>query len=73
MNDKFLHLACGLIIATCGAILANPLVGFGCSIIAGLAKELYDKWDYGIFDIPDLLATIEGGAVGALLMALLGV
>jgi hypothetical protein len=69
MNDKLIHLICGFILAVCGAVLCNPIVGFVCATMGGIAKELYDRWDYGVFDLPDLIATVEGGVIGALIVA----
>jgi hypothetical protein len=40
--------------------------------MGGIAKELYDRWDYGVFDLPDLIATVEGGVIGALIVAVWG-
>ena len=62
--DKKLHLASGLAIAFVFGI-ANPWIGLGCGMAAGVAKEVYDEYDYGGFDYVDMLATWLGAIVGA--------
>ena len=66
-NDKLYHFVAGLIISLVFSFVFNPLYGVILSIIAGILKEIYDYFDYGTFDIYDMLATWMGGIVGYLL------
>ena len=67
--DKKLHLASGLAIAFVFGI-ANPWIGLGCGMAAGVAKEIYDYFDYGLFDKKDMLFTRLGATIGADLVLL---
>ena len=77
-NDKKLHLLAGICI-TCIAILlcylyygtVNIWLGLGCGMAAGVAKEIYDYLDYGLFDKQDMLATWAGSLLGAGLVYML--
>lgn len=62
--DKKLHLASGFAIAFVFGI-ANPWIGLGCGMAAGVAKEIYDYFVYGLFDKKDMLFTWLGATVGA--------
>ena len=68
--DKKLHLASGLAIAFVFGI-ANPWIGLGCGMAAGVAKEIYDYFDYGLFDKYDMFATWAGSLLGAGLIYIL--
>lgn len=71
-NDKVLHLLAGLIISLAMSLAFGPWIGFACAFVAGIAKELYDRWDYGIFDVLDLSYTIAGGVLGSLIVGMMG-
>ena len=70
--DKKLHFIAGLCI-TCIAVLlcymcygtSNLWLGLGCGMVAGVAKEIYDEYDYGGFDYVDMLVTWLGAISGA--------
>ena len=62
--DKKLHLASGLAIAFVFGI-ANPWIGLGCGMAAGVAKEIKDEISYGGFDELDMYATWAGSLLGA--------
>ena len=76
--DKKLHFIAGLCI-TCVAVLlcylcygvVNLWLGIGCGMVAGVAKEIYDYLDYGLFDKYDMLATWAGSLLGAGLVYIL--
>ena len=68
--DKKLHLASGLAIAFVFGI-ANPWIGLGCGMAAGVAKELYDYVDYGLYDKQGMLYTWAGSLLGAGLIYIL--
>ena len=68
--DKKLHLASGLAIAFVFGIY-NPWIGLGCGMAAGVAKEIYDYFDYGLFDKYDMFATWAGSLLGAGLIYIL--
>lgn len=61
--DKWLHFIAGLIIAACCNICFDVLVCIGPVIVAGLLKEVFDKYTTGKVDFYDVLATVFGGAV----------
>ena len=63
-QDKKLHLLAGLGIAIIFG-LQYPLIGLGAGIIAGVAKEVYDYLDYGLYDKQDMLYTWAGSLLGA--------
>lgn len=64
--DKVIHFVCGLLVAILASSFATPYVGLASAVLAGIAKEIYDWIDYGVFDKKDLVITIIGGLVGAL-------
>lgn len=73
--DKYIHCIVSMIVAS---ILMNILpfggiAGFVSSVLlaiaVGVAKELYDKKDYGQFDKKDIYADIIGAFLGALMSA----
>lgn len=68
MNDKALHFIAGFIIALIIAFLSSPLIGFGVSLLAGIAKEMWDSHGHGTVDKNDVIATVFGGAVGSLIV-----
>lgn len=59
--DKWLHFFAGLIIAAFFAITFGMKACLVPAIIAGLAKELFDKKTTGILDWWDFGATCFGG------------
>lgn len=67
--DKKLHLLAGLAIAIIFG-WQYPLIGLLAGIIAGIAKEVYDYLDYGLFDKKDMLFTWLGATIGALVSVL---
>lgn len=67
--DKIVHFLCGLIIALIVSFFYNPYIGIGIAVAAGVAKKVYDWFDYGRFDKMDLVATVIGGVTGSLLYA----
>ena len=62
--DKRLHILAGFIIAFIFSIVFGWLEGLTAGIIAGVGKEVYDKLDYGLFDIEDMITTFIGSIVG---------
>ena len=71
-QDKKLHFIAGLGIAIIFG-WQYPLIGLGAGIIAGVAKEVYDYLDYGLYDKQDMLYTWAGAVLGAGLALLLEV
>lgn len=69
VEDKKLHLLAGLGIAIIFG-WQNPLIGLAAGFIAGVAKEVYDYFDYGLFDKKDMLFTWLGATIGALVSVL---
>lgn len=64
--DKKLHFLCGCIIALLIG-LYNPIYGLLAGMTAGVAKEVYDYYDYGLPDKYDMLATWAGAFIGTCL------
>lgn len=61
-KDKYLHFACGFILACMGSLWA-PMVMI--AFLSGVFKELWDVWGKGtVFDVEDLLATLLGASAG---------
>ncbi len=62
ISDKTLHFMAGFIIAGLGAFLvSNILYGIILGAIAGVGKEVYDKYvKKTFFDFFDMFATIVG-------------
>lgn len=65
-DKKKLHFLCGCIIALLIG-LYNPLYGLYAGVTAGIAKEYYDLFNYGLFDEYDTLFTWVGAAIGTCL------
>lgn len=70
--DKKLHIGCGFLIGLFGGFFRLEY-GIALSVLAGIAKEVYDYHDYGKFDKYDMFATWLGGLVGVLLVYLIKV
>lgn len=63
--DKKLHFFAGLIICiVISLIFKNPMYGLIGAVVAGIAKEAYDWYDYGKPDPMDCLSTWVGGVAG---------
>lgn len=78
-QDKVKHFAGSMAIASVGSGLAkhygsSPLeawfIGFGSSIIVGIAKERIDGGGYGSEDVNDVYADTLGASFGATLFSL---
>ena len=77
-TDKYLHFICGLIIAQVVAQLLShwlawwiiSTLGFLAAVMAGIAKEYYDKKHGELPERQDALATALGGLLGILLLSL---
>ena len=65
--DKRLHFEAGFIIASVVGLLISPAIGVLAGAMAGVGKEVYDEWDYNGADLPDLLYTIGGTFLGAII------
>ena len=62
-KDKLYHFIAGLILSLIGGYF-NPLYGLILGIQAGIGKEVYDYYDYGLFDKKDMLFTWLGAIIG---------
>ena len=67
--DKYLHLIAGLVIAAFFNIALGMEACIAPVIVAGFIKEFIDEWRYGGADIADFAATVAGGAVIQLFVA----
>ena len=72
-SDKYIHYNVCLLIAY-AIMRALPLptwmryvIAITVTIIIGIGKEVYDYFDYGLFDKKDLLADCVGAMTGATL------
>jgi hypothetical protein len=69
MNDKLKHFIAGVLIALLfGTILHNTLFGLIASMLAGIAKEVWDYMGNGVSDFGDVLATLQGAIIGCLFL-----
>ena len=69
--DKKLHLFAGFLVGVIATyLLNNPFLGTATSVIAALAKEIYDELKYGGLDITDMLYTVIGGILGSIIIFL---
>ena len=64
--DKKLHFRCGCIIALLIG-LYNPIYGLATGIAVGVAQEICDYYNYGLFDKYDMLTTWVGAVIGTCL------
>jgi len=70
-HDLLLHYGAGIVAGGAGAFFAHEISGgdkwwtiagaVGTSLIAGVAKEAFDKWEDGYWDNAELAATAAGG------------
>ena len=72
-SDKYIHYNVCLVVA-CAIMRVLPLptwqryvIAVSVTILIGVAKEVYDYFDYGLFDCKDLLADCVGAVTGATL------
>lgn len=61
--DKQAHFFAGAAIAASVALYFDPLAGLASGILAGAAKEIYDRTGRGTSDFKDFLATALGATV----------
>ena len=64
-KDKYMHCLFGMLTSLLCAFLIPTGMYWSVipAVIVGLAKEIYDKQDYGLFDKRDWFATGLGGLV----------
>ena len=63
-RDKVLHFCVGLILCLITGALTTPAMGLLLGVIAGIMKEIYDKYNNGTVDVLDSLATTIGALIG---------
>ena len=63
-KDKGLHFCVGLILCLIAGVLTTPAMGLLLGVIAGILKEVYDKYNNGTVDALDSLATTVGALIG---------
>ena len=59
--DKQAHMFSGMALALTIGIFFSPFWGFFAAIVAGIAKEAWDKAGHGTPDAMDMIATMVGG------------
>lgn len=62
-KDVYLHIIAGMVIASAVAILIPKIaiIAFLFALGAGIGKEFFDKWLWGIFSLDDIKWTAFGG------------
>ena len=71
-QDKILHAIAGIVVCFVISLIAkNPMYGLVGAVIAGIAKEAWDYYDYGKVDFLDCLATWIGGIAGYIVALLI--
>jgi hypothetical protein len=67
-TDKRAHFLGGHVIESVVYDATDSRVySLGAACGAGVAKELYDRRDYGLFDEKDAVSTCVGGVIGSLI------
>jgi uncharacterized membrane protein YjdF len=70
-KDKIIHFIVCFVLAVLAALITNSIIiGWLSAVVVGIAKELYDRYSYGLFDIKDLMADILGATCGILILLL---
>jgi len=71
MKDKWKHLLVGLVLSLLAGLLFCPIVGLATAAVVGTLKEII--WDWllkkGTPEFLDFVATVAGGALGAVIHA----
>lgn len=71
MGDKILHLIAGAVIFVLAYILSgNYYISLISVTVAGLSKEVWDYFGHGTSELKDFTATMLGGGVGLVLIAI---
>lgn len=81
-EDKVLHFETCCLITMVVALLNMNVLGLGIAasaasaytfaVIAGISKEVYDYYTYGLFDNKDIVADTLGAFAGFLIIILIG-
>jgi len=64
-EDKLLHFSFSFGFGASFGMIYSPQKACAISLIPGIAKEIYDKLDYGLFSFEDIVADAVGGCIGA--------
>ncbi len=68
--DKQLHFGAGMLIGLAVGVGTNPITGLVFATVAGIVKEVYDKYSgNGTPELLDAVATVLGGITGSLWLA----
>lgn len=68
-KDKIIHFIVCFVLAAFTALITNSIIiGWLSAVVVGVAKELYDRYSYGVFDIYDLIADVLGATCGILIL-----
>ena len=81
-EDKVLHFETCCLITMVVALLNTNVLGLDSAasaalscmiaVIAGVLKEAYDDYTYGLFDRKDIIADVLGAFAGLLIIILIG-
>lgn len=71
-KDKIIHfIVCFVLAVLTALITSNIIIGWLSAVVVGVAKELYDRYSDGLFDIKDLIADVLGATCGILIIVIL--
>ena len=65
--DKVAHFWSGLALMLSASLFFGWGIGLCIAVAAGLAKEWFDSLGYGTPDVWDIVATLTGAVLGAIL------
>jgi len=65
--DKQAHFWSGLALMLSASLFFGWGIGLCITVVAGLAKEWFDSLGYGTPDVWDIVATLSGSILGAIL------
>jgi hypothetical protein len=64
IRDKVKHFVVGLLATMVFLEIGlAPIVNLALVFLIGIGKEVYDYFDYGKFDVLDILATVSPGMI----------
>lgn len=69
-DDKKLHFRWGCIISLLLG-LYDPILGLATGVTVGVAQEICDYYNYGLFDKYNMLATWAGAVIGTCLLCMI--